>query len=195
MKSLEKLAGEHFRVLLFVGPTQTKIPTDLAMAMQRFGSRAEYVKVARSGANALDFLVSYTLGRLASADPDGFYHVISKDTGFDSLIEHLNARKILAARSESIEAMPCFRAAGGNGLAAPTAAPVAADGLGSLLKVAVEDLVKRKAARPRKLATLRNTVQACLGKNAGHVDAVIAEMLRAGWVSASSDGVTYRLPQ
>jgi hypothetical protein len=195
VKSLERLTGEHFRVLLFVGPSQTRIPTDLAMTMQNFGARAQYVKVARPGTNALDFHVVYYLGRLAAADPDGFYHLISKDTGFDSLIEHLNAQRILAARSESIEAMPCFRAAGGNGQAAPKPAPAEADALGSLLKVAVEDLVKRKAARPRKLATLRNTVQACLGQNANHADAVIAELLRAGWVSAGSDGVTYNLPQ
>jgi hypothetical protein len=195
VKSLARLTGEHFRVLLFVGPNQAKIPTDLAMAMQNFGARAQYVKVAKSGTNALDFHVSYYIGRLAAADPDGFYHLISKDTGFDSLIEHLNDQKILAARSESIEAMPSFRAAGGNGQEAPKPAPAEADGLGSLLKVAVEDLVKRKAAKPRKLSTLRNTVQACLGNNAGHADAVIAEMLRAGWVSAAADGVTYHLPQ
>jgi hypothetical protein len=198
VKSLALLAGDHFRVLLFIGPNQTKLPTDLALAMQDFGARAQYVKLARAGANALDFHVAYYIGRLTAAEPDAYYHVISKDTGFDALIEHLKERKVLAARSESIETMPCFRnPAAGNGLAArapsePTVA--AANGLGALVKVVVDDLVKRKASRPRKPATLRSTIRARLGKDSETVEDVIEALRREGLLVLDGDKVTYHLP-
>lgn len=57
------------------------------------------------------------------------------------------------------------------------------------------DLIKRKAARPRKVATLRSTVLARLGKDAeGSVDAVIAALVRNGYVKTEGDKVTYHLP-
>src|SRR5262245_21807547 len=37
-------------------------------------------------------------------------HIISKDTGFDPLINHLKSRKILASRSESVLELPILKA-------------------------------------------------------------------------------------
>jgi hypothetical protein len=111
VKSLALLVADHFRVHLFLGPNYTRLPTDLAIAMHEFGERANYVRLETPGPNAPDFHIAYYLGQLAAGDPAGFYHIISKDTGFDPLVQHLKTRKIFAARSESIEAMPCFRRA------------------------------------------------------------------------------------
>ena len=33
--------------------------------------------------NALDFTLAYYLGKAVTADPNGFFHVVSKDSGFD----------------------------------------------------------------------------------------------------------------
>lgn len=88
VKSLDLLEGEHFRVMVFLGPKNTKLPVDLVLAMQAFGERAEYVTLEASGTNALDFHVAFHLGRLATADPDAFFHIISKDTGFDPLVRN-----------------------------------------------------------------------------------------------------------
>lgn len=109
VKSLDLLKGEHFHVIVFLGPKNTKLPVDLVLAMQAFGERAEYVLLEASGANALDFHLAFHLGRLATADPAGFFHIISKDTGFDPLIVHLKSRKVFSVRSASIEEMPCQR--------------------------------------------------------------------------------------
>jgi hypothetical protein len=187
VKSLALLAGDQFRVHLFLGPNHTRLNTPLVLAMHALGERARYVELEAAGPNALDFHIAYYLGSLAAADPDGFFHVISKDTGFDPLIKHLKTRKILAARSESIEEMPCFRPA--------ATAPSPANGLDGLVKVAVEDLIKRKAARPRKVATLRSTVAARLGKEAdAYLDAVLDALVRAGHVAIEGEKVTYHLP-
>lgn len=199
VKSLALLAADHFRVQLFLGPNHTKLPTDLAIAMHEFGERANYVRLEAPGPNALDFHLAYYLGQLAAADPAGFYHIISKDTGFDPLVQHLKIRKIFAARSESIEAMPCFRPAAPAHDAVQPPPPVpgaaGANGVEALVKLTVDDLIKRKAARPRKVATLRSTVRARLGKDAdGSLDAVIDALVGAGYVAVEGDKVSYRLP-
>ncbi|MDE2614410.1 MAG: hypothetical protein KGL78_13280, partial [Burkholderiales bacterium] len=84
--SLDALAQDHFKILLFVGANQTKLPFDLVASMQRLGPHAEYIKISGNGSNALDFHIAYTVGRIAAAEPTAYFHVVSKDTGFDPLI-------------------------------------------------------------------------------------------------------------
>lgn len=62
--SLAGLDAEHFRVLVFVGANQTKLAFDTAAALQRLGPRAEYVRIAGNGPNALDFHIASTSGNL-----------------------------------------------------------------------------------------------------------------------------------
>ena len=97
--SLAELDAEHIRVLLFVGASQNKLTFDIAVAVQKLGRRAEYIKIAGNGSNALDFHIAFHIGHLAAQDPTAFFYIISKDTGFDPLIQHLKERKVRALRS------------------------------------------------------------------------------------------------
>lgn len=108
VKSLTRLKGDQFSVRVFLGPHNRRLPVDLVLAVQELGSRADYIQLETPGANALDFHIAYHLGALTTADPSGFFHIISRDAGFDPLVKHLRARKILCSRSTSIEEMPCF---------------------------------------------------------------------------------------
>ncbi len=105
-ESLRLLPQEHFKVLVFVGPGQTKVPFDVAASLQEFGDRAKYVKVSARGPNALDFHIAYYLGRLATAEPTARFHVISKDTGFDPLLDHLRSQQIPARRVATVAEVP-----------------------------------------------------------------------------------------
>ena len=105
------LNKEHFKVIVFVGASQTKISFDVAAALQHMGDRAQYFKISGNGLNALDFHIAFYIGQLASQDTDSFFHIISKDTGFDPLIQHLKTKKILACRSKDICEMPSIKAA------------------------------------------------------------------------------------
>lgn len=109
-ESLAALAQDHFRVLLFVGSAQAKLPFELAAAMQRMGDRAEYVKISGTGPNALDFHIAFYIGQLAAQDPAAFFHIVSKDKGHDPLIRHLKSKRILAGRSATIDAIPLVKA-------------------------------------------------------------------------------------
>jgi hypothetical protein len=108
VKSLARLKDDTFHVCVFLGPANSKLPVDLVLAMQSMGPRATYIILETPGKNALDFHIAYYLGIMSKDDPTGFFHVISKDSGFDPLIHHLKGKKIFAARSTAIEEMPCF---------------------------------------------------------------------------------------
>lgn len=202
VKSLDLLQGEHFHVIVFLGPKNTKLPVDLVLAMQGLGERAEYVLLEASGTNALDFHLAFHLGRLATADPAGFFHIISKDTGFDPLILHLKSRKVFSARSASIEEMPCFQPAVVTLPAVLAKAPAVTgtaptqSSFEELCRVAVEHLIKFKAAKPAKTATLHNSLHVRLGKTlpASIIDVVCSELVKRGYVKVNGSKVTYALP-
>ena len=92
VEDISKLKGEQFRVKVFLGPSQTKLSVELVMAMQALGERAEYIRSQSSGRNALDFLIAFHLGVTSIADQKAFFHIVSQDTGFDPLIQHLKSQ-------------------------------------------------------------------------------------------------------
>ena len=61
------------------------------------------------GPDALDFHIAYYIGRLSAAHPDAYFHIISKDKGFDPLIKHLKSQKIFCSRSTSVLEIPAVK--------------------------------------------------------------------------------------
>jgi hypothetical protein len=182
-KDLALLRDGPFRVKVFLGPNQTKIPLSLAAAMQSLGSNGEYVVAETVGKNALDFHIAYYIGLLSTEDPTAFFHIISKDTGFDSLVRHLKKSKILAHRSTCIADIPYFKPA-------LPAAPEAQ------IDAAVADLVRRKAAKPRTQKTLLSTLHALFRKELTEeqVSGLFAALCSRGIVTVDGTKVSYHLP-
>ncbi len=185
--NLEKLAELPVRVYVFVGENQTKLTFEFSNAMQRLGDRASYVKMKGNGPNALDFHIAFYAGELATADPEGYFHIISKDSGFDPLIAHLrNGRtpKIRIYRHQDI-----------GQICAPTKAKPAAvdDRLGQVL----EDLQRRSPSLPKKRDTLQNTINTLFGKKlkSGDVDALIEALQSRKIVTIAGNQVQYSLPE
>ncbi len=203
VKSLTLLKGEQFQVRVFLGPNNTKIPVELVLAMQSLGERGEYIVLETPGLNALDFHIVYYLGVLATTDPSGYFHIISKDTGFDALLKHLKTKKIFSTRSVSVEEMPCFIAAATDGNItscgviemkqniAPTKSSI-----DELTKIAVGDLIKRKASKPRTPKTLLSTIHAKCGKDTpvAQIEAVYNGLVKCGYVKVNGTKVSYALP-
>lgn len=107
--SLERLSDDFYRVIIFVGAQQSKLPFEMVSAVHRLGDRAEYVQISGTGRNALDFHIAFYIGQIAAQDPTAFFHIISKDTGYDPLIKHLKSRHVFAARSASIDELPLMK--------------------------------------------------------------------------------------
>ena len=205
VKSLALLKGENFRIRVFLGPKNPKLPRELVIAMHQLGKRAEYIVLETPGSNALDFHIAYYLGVLAAADPTGFFHIISKDTGFDPLIQHLALAKISSDRSASIEEMPCFSQTVASAIVSnkgldkgkPSSPPSRHASVDDMIKIAVDDLIKRKASKPRTTKTLRNTIQAKCGKAlpSADIDAVLEALKKLGYVRFEDTKVIYALPE
>ena len=64
--SLAPLERDGFKVFVFVGANQTKVSVDVAAALQRLGTNAEYIRISGNGKNALDFHIAYYIGKLAA---------------------------------------------------------------------------------------------------------------------------------
>lgn len=61
----------------------------MVRSLLRFGERAHLVQLQKSGKNALDFYLSYYLGRIAATDPEAQIGLLSRDSGYDILVEHI----------------------------------------------------------------------------------------------------------
>ena len=65
-----------------------------------------------------------------------------------------------------------------------------------MIKAAVNDLIKRKSARPRTPKILQNTIRATCGKElpASSINAVYESLIKNGYVKVNGEKVTYALP-
>ena len=108
-ESIEKLKHEHFRVVFFVGTNQKRLDFAIVNAVHSLGSNGSYVPISGNGPNALDFHIAYYIGKLSAANPDAYFHIISKDKGFDPLIKHLKEQKIFCSRSSSVSEIPLVK--------------------------------------------------------------------------------------
>lgn len=182
-EALSVLDEEHFKVLVFVGANQTKLTFEAAAALQRMGSKAEYIKISGNGSNALDFHIAFYIGQLASADPTAYFHIISKDTGFDPLIQHLKSKKLFAARSRDVSEIPLVKVAN-------TKSPT------EKIAVIVANLQQRGASRPRTVKTLLSTVSSLFQKQLSEQE--LAELLTGleakSYVTVNDTKVSYSLP-
>lgn len=181
--SLAVVDHEHFKTYVFIGSNQTKVPTDFADALQQMGQRAEYVRISGHGPNALDFHIAFYIGQLAAADPKGFFHVISKDTGFDPLIKHLKSRRIFADRVKSIDDIPLVKT---NGAMTREAK----------LESIVARLQQMKAAKPRTVKTLSSTISALFQKQLPEkeIESLVKALQKQALIVIDDQKVTYSLP-
>lgn len=104
--SLEPFAAEHFRIVVFVGAKQLRLSFEIVESIHKLGSQAEYVKISGNGPNALDFHIAYCIGAMSATDPTACFHIVSKDAGFDPLIEYLKTKAIDAVRVEDVRQIP-----------------------------------------------------------------------------------------
>jgi hypothetical protein len=181
-RNLELLKEHPFRVLVFIGANQTKFPRHFVVAMQALGEQADYVEIAGSGPNALDFHIAYYIGELAARDPDADFHIISKDRGFDPLIRHLKGKKIRVRREKDLAEIPDLR------IPDTTSRDEQIDAI-------VKNLLQRGHSRPRKVKTLQNTINTLFTKklDQAELDAITDELRKRNLIVVKQNNVSYRL--
>lgn len=179
-ESIEMLFAEHFYVYVFVGANQQKVPFAIVKSIHRMGPRADYIKIAGNGPNALDFHIAYYIGKLSNEEPPPFFHIISKDKGFDPLIQHLKSKKIYSARSETIEEISIVK----NGLKKSAT---------ERAELYIAKLSEPKVTRPRTEVTLARSIKAHFRDaiEESEIPAIIASMQQAGFLKIADKKVVY----
>lgn len=182
-EAMAVLEKEHFKVIVFVGANQAKVTFEIASVLQRMGDKAEYVKITGNGSNALDFHIAFYIGQLAAQEPGAYFHIVSKDTGFDPLIQHLKSKKILACRSKAVIDIPIVKAANSK---SPS----------EKLSVIIGDLQRRGTSKPRTVKTLSSTINSLFQKQLPdqELDSLLNELQKQGVVTVTDTKVSYALP-
>ena len=177
------IGAKSVSLTLLLGARQTKLDAALVEKLLEHAASVQLVRLTSSGKNALDFTLAYYVGRAVMADPTGYFLIVSRDTGFDPLIEHLRSRNIQADRHDK------FIPPSTPPPAKPPSAPPE-----DLFTRASEHLRKLVTNRPKRKKTLISHLRARFDKTA--TDAAMLDLVnrlcKAGrFTIGEKDAVTY----
>jgi hypothetical protein len=177
--SLESMnLSEYERIFVFCGPKNTKI---------KFGAfpsdgfcRIELIGTTTGGPNNLDFHLAFHLGRFHEVADQGVnFHIVSNDSGFDGLINHLKkigrtCKKVAVKAAQPITSTP----------------PLLSEGA-SLVVTKLRQLDGKK--RPRKKASFLNWIKSqCQGlPNSAVPEKIFEELIKAKMVRQAGLDISY----
>jgi hypothetical protein len=107
-KDLSRVKDKAAIVNLVLGAKHPTPPDEIDRQVRQLGKKAELTRTPSTGKNALDFVLTCEVGMQAAKDPGGYFHIISKDKGFDVLVKHLKGQGIHAARRDSLSDVPAL---------------------------------------------------------------------------------------
>ncbi len=177
---------------VFRGAHQKSMKNDVVDALLASSNQPATVDVVVSGKNALDMVLAGYVGYTVRENPADYFHIISKDTGYDALVKQLRKEHIRAFRRERFEDIPSpgqkkpSNAVANNMIEVPV----------NHLTIVLKHLGKGRADRPGKKDTLLNYLKSKLGVTATKEDAqrVMNELCATDRISIGSDNlVTYRI--
>nr|WP_317200269.1 PIN domain-containing protein [uncultured Psychrobacter sp.] len=92
-KSFNDIETNECHVWLFLGVNQQKsLPLDLVETLLRFDNRnVHIIRMQHAGKNALDFYLSFYLGKISEIDSQADVCILARDSGYDVLVDHLNS--------------------------------------------------------------------------------------------------------
>jgi len=179
--SLEALnISEYEKVFIFCGPRNTKIKFG-TLPSDGFSS-IELIAVTTFGANNLDFHLAFHVGRYHEmADGSIAFHIVSNDSGFNGLVNHLkkigrNCKKVSTKAARPV--------------------PGTESDFGECASLVLAKLRKIDGrTRPRKRAKFMNWIKSqCQGiPGATKPEAVCEELVKAKIVRQSGSDITYDL--
>jgi PIN domain-containing protein len=181
-KNLGILKGHDFKVIVFVGAKQNKVSLELATAMQSLGDNAKYIQIEGNGPNALDFHIAFYIGEISAKDNNCYFHIISKDTGFDPLIKHLKNKKIYVQREKDISEIPLLKISN-------------AESLPERVNSIIEFLKSRGNMKPRTIKTLSNSINSLFMKKLSdqELSEIVEQLITQKSVVVNGLKVTYSL--
>lgn len=174
---LTRVSGKTVRVFMILGTRHKKLPTSLFLFAQDHPEQLRIVQTPVDGRNALDLVLTLELGRIIAADPEGYFHIVSKDTDFASVVCHVKGEKRLIARYSSLAEIPVLWTS---------------DERIARIKAELSDPTK---SRPSTRKTLENKINAAFEGKAEpeFIDKTIKSFAQAGILDFSeTDKVNYK---
>ncbi len=179
--SLEAIdISKYQRVFVFLGPKNTKLK--LGEVSSVGFCTLELISLSTMGPNNLDFNLAFHLGRFHEiAEEEVEFHVISNDSGFNGLINHLKGigRKCKRVPTKQVEEKP--------------KASVQLSSCASLIVERLAPMDGRK--RPRKKAKLINWIKSQCAQllNGAEPSAFYDELKKAKIIRESGSDITYEI--
>jgi len=172
----DRIANRPVRVTVVLGEQHKRLPVDLVKKLLRHAGQIELIETGRAGKNALDFVLAQHIGAVRTADPHGYFHIVSKDKGFDALIGYLKDNGTLARRHASFSKIPVL--------------------MNTVERVGLmsTQLKTKPDNRPGKTKTLKSYIQTIFGRSLSEAEAedTLQGLVREKTVALSSKGeVTY----
>jgi hypothetical protein len=210
------LGGKHLRLHLFLGPQNKKLDVEVVEKLLEHAQAVQLIRSGTVGRNALDFVLAYHLGQAVLADPKGYFHIVSKDAGFDALVDLLKSRHVKVKRHEDWAALnflsqpkpsPVVPAAPAPAPAAKAQAkvntqavpkPAPANTLSAAAEKLVGNLKKTPKNRPKKEKTLIAHATNITGKDKPDAETralrVLEELKKAKLIAVDANGaVSYHV--
>ena len=102
--------NEGDEVVLFYSDSSSTIPMNLHIDVQKSGAAMRYIEIKKTAKNYLDFQLAALSGYLVGTTDQTEFIVISRDSGFDSVLDLFNTqdfvgRKVNFSRQDSIGGM------------------------------------------------------------------------------------------
>ncbi len=171
----------NVKVLLFLGANQKKLSVELVIAFLAMKGTVQIVRCSKIGANALDFHIAFYCGEIAAQDKNASLHIVSRDTGFDPLIEHLRLRKVPAQRVASLQQIAHLKTARTNSQAERVDL--------------VLDRIQGGGPKPRSLKTLANAVSSMFQKSLDEqeVEAIVKELQKREVFTVENGKLVYAI--
>lgn len=175
---LDRIANKPVKVTLLLGEQHKSLPVKLVKLIQKYPAQVRLVETGLNGKNALDFVLAYEIGVESEKDSKGYFHVLSRDKGFDALIRHLKDKGVLAARHTAFSEIPVLM------------------NLAERVKLLASYFKANQANRPKKRKTLESQIQMVFGKtlSPGEVGDTVRGLFTENIITLSEkDEVAYKI--
>jgi PIN domain len=179
---LSSLQQPNLKILIFVGCAQVKIPFELVREAHQLGASVEWIGVEGTGPNALDFHIVFYLGQISLQSPTANYVILSRDRGFDPLIQHLAKIGISCRRIDRLELL-----SGQSDLA------LSQDFLSDVAVTKLSAVAAK--SRPKKRSTLYTYLKSILTKyqpSEPEIKQLLDTWFTTGKVAESKEKITYK---
>ncbi len=180
--TLDKIDPHNVEVWFFVGRSQNKLPFDLVESTQPFGNNLRWIKIEGDGKNNLDFHMAFELGRLSmEKERAAEIYLISKDKGFDPVVQYANRLGLKAKRIVSLSQLPT------SGQGAPKSTHTEA----VVINLSKIPAPRRPRTRSSLETHLKNTFSGRI--DATDIETIIEQLFIEGKISESNNRLKYDL--